>query len=177
MNSRLPSPAELLFGRPIRSNIPVKSNLARADIDNREQMEKTRTDSETNYNDKRCVKDLSKLLPGMKILYQLPNASWEPATVRECCPDERSYVIETPNGSVLRRNRRFLKEISDNAAKKFSFKKVSFDDVLDEVHVPADLSDPVVAAVPVDVPKPETIKPILRRSSRNRRQPERLTYQ
>ena len=60
----------------------------------------------------------------MNVLVQNTNEqSWTPGTIKEKCNEPRSYVVEMSNGSVLRRNRRFLKELSPDACKKFNFSK------------------------------------------------------
>ena len=42
---------------------------------------------------------------------------WTPAIVRQACAEPRSYIIETPTGQVLRRNRWHLKEDVSNSNK------------------------------------------------------------
>ena len=48
---------------------------------------------------------------------------WLPGVIHGKCDEPRSYVVQTPNCSVVRRNRRFLSEISPNAARKFNFRQ------------------------------------------------------
>ena len=57
-------------------------------------------------------RDLSPLFPGQNVRIQtLPSSLWSPAVVREKCQEPRSYVVETQNGRVLRRNRRHIREV------------------------------------------------------------------
>ena len=42
---------------------------------------------------------------------------WTPTIVRQACTEPRSYIIETPTGQVLHRNRRHLKENVSNSNK------------------------------------------------------------
>ena len=39
-----------------------------------------------------------------------PSSLWSPAVVHERCQEPRSYVLETPNGRMLRRNGRHIQE-------------------------------------------------------------------
>ena len=48
---------------------------------------------------------------------------WLPGVIHGKCDEPRSYLVQTPNGSVVHRNRRFLSEISPNAAQKFNFRE------------------------------------------------------
>ena len=64
---------------------------------------------------------------GEKVLVQKPNeATWVPGCIKEKCSEPRSYLVEMPNGNVLRRNRKFFKELSPNASKKFKFCNESY---------------------------------------------------
>ena len=49
------------------------------------------------------------------------SGTWKPATVIEKCQEPRSYVIQTPKGSVLRRYRRDLRSLGQPQ------KRVQFD--------------------------------------------------
>lgn len=75
----------------------------------------------SEYYDNTAGEELPELLPGMPILIQKDDrSSWVPGTVKARCSEPRSYMVQTPNGSVVRRNRRFLKELSTNLADKVS---------------------------------------------------------
>lgn len=85
-----------------------------------------------NYN-KRAGAETSRLLPGMKVSFEKyeKSSTWYPGTVKAVCKEPQSYIISTPNGSDIRRNRRFLQEISPEACKKLGFsprKQVTFAD-------------------------------------------------
>ena len=112
------SPAELMFQRKIQSNLPVRVTSQ----DNQSHYERIQIQKDktaVNYN-KSCGQELSKLLPGMKILVQ-DGKAWYPATVKSQADEPRSYILITPNGKEIRRNRKFLKELSVKASSKFDF--------------------------------------------------------
>ena len=48
-------------------------------------------------------------------------SGWVPGIVKQKCDEPRSYTVQTPNGRVVRRNRKFLQELSPEAANKLSF--------------------------------------------------------
>ncbi len=109
------SPAELMFGRKIQSNLPVRSTASQ-DIQNHyERMLLQKGKSSENYN-KNCGSELSDLLPGAKVLVQ-DGKTWYPATVKSRADEPRSYILRTPNEREIRRNRK----LSSNASRNFEF--------------------------------------------------------
>ena len=108
------------------------------------------------HYDRTAAPEQSTLLPGMKVLVQ-EGKNWFPATI-QCQADEpRSYVLMTPNGYEIRRNRRFLKELSTCASNKFNFHNYVEGPI-------ADSSDKIVPiqdkdSVTLSRPKRKTKKP------------------
>ena len=121
IDSHLPSPAELLYGKRIRTNLPVKNECKTSHMEARERLIQRSDQGSTQYNSS-SGPELSELLPGMKVLVQSDNKSqWVPGVVQSKCKEPRSYIIQSPNGSLLCRNRRFIQEISPQAARKLAF--------------------------------------------------------
>ena len=136
IDSKTPSPAELLYGRKIRSNLPAKADCKLSMLEDHESLLK-KSNLITEYYNKDASSELSELSPGMKVLVQRSNEQvWVPGTVKQKCTEPRSYVVEMPNGSEIRRNRRYLKELSPNASKKFDFMKSHFSDTSTDVLQP-----------------------------------------
>ena len=114
IDSHLPSPAELLYGRRGVSNLPVATRNAsgkicqiRARLDQRQVTAKERHDA-------RGVRDLAELSPGQHIRTRHPvTLRWKPGRSVEQCQQPRSYQVESARGSVLRRNRRDIRETSE----------------------------------------------------------------
>ena len=104
------SPAELMFGRTINKLIPHRSGpgpaMLREWLYNKQQGMKT-------YHDKSLRKtDLSPMFVGHKV--RIPdkvNKTWCPATITKKCDQPRSYIVQTPNGTTLPRNRSHLREM------------------------------------------------------------------
>ena len=111
IDSHLPSPADVLFRRPLQDNLPKKfqRNIVDESITDRLQQ---RQETQKLYHDN-CSKKLPSLTPGQKVVIQsAKTAKWEPATVvgkAEGVP--RSYNVSTPTGSELRRNRSHIRPI------------------------------------------------------------------
>ena len=121
IDSYLPSPAELLFGRKIKTNLPAKNECKTADFETQERLFQRSTQATDQY-DSSAGSELPELLAGMKVLVQRDDKSaWYPGVVKSKCDEPRSYVVQTPNGNVIHRNRRFLQELSPEAVKKLSF--------------------------------------------------------
>ena len=93
IDNKLPSPAELLLGRPIQDNLPRKTPTS---IANEE------------------TEPLPALNSGQKISIQDPATQrWEPAEIKEKIQGvPRSYVVTKEGGREVRRNRIQIREIS-----------------------------------------------------------------
>ncbi|KAK3710636.1 hypothetical protein RRG08_034172 [Elysia crispata] len=56
-------------------------------------------------------KELAPLIDNQQVSVQdTTTGLWSPATIIKSCGEPRSYVIQTPDGTTLRRNRRHLKD-------------------------------------------------------------------
>ena len=110
IDHNLPSPAEILFGRKIRANLPFvspkisnKTNRIRKALQDRQKTQKA-------YHD-RNAHDLPRINSGENILMQKDNGGpWIPARTLRHAEQPRSYIVETQDGGVYRRNRRHLRK-------------------------------------------------------------------
>ena len=110
VDHKLPSPAELLLGRPIRDDLPrkISRNPSSEDVISRlierQQLQK-------HYYD-RSAKPLPELAPGQRITIKDPaSLTWKPAEVKErLVGTPRSYAVTTATGRELRRNRGHIRE-------------------------------------------------------------------
>ena len=125
LSNGMKSPAELLFRRKISNSLPVKLIATPDLIDHYSKLQEVSEKSKLNY-DSHSRSELSELLPGMKVLVQ-DGKTWFPATIKCKNPEPRSYTVVTPNGHEIRRNRKFLKELSKNASQQFSFQSQPVD--------------------------------------------------
>lgn len=110
ISNSLPSPAQLLMGRRMRSNITtcIRDNNPQHDqvtdqLSQRQQTQKF-------YHDRKAH-DLPPLYPGQPVSVVNPNTGlWNPAVIKEKCVEPRSYLLSTNNGNIYRRNRHQLRE-------------------------------------------------------------------
>ena len=116
IDSRTPSPGELLQNRKLRTTLPVinrpppNSEAIRAALQSRQVY--------TNHD--AHAKELSKLLPIQPVWVQNTlTKKWEKGVIKSQAETPRSYIVLTPQGEK-RRNRIHLREagISTNAVPK-----------------------------------------------------------
>ena len=123
IDSVIPSPAEMLYGRKLRSNLPVKIPNNIPSKDEIQQRLLARQHTQKEHHDKHGVHALPPLSIGQSVsLQDQESGRWIPAVVKDKCMEPRSYLVVTPNGKTLRRNRSHLRSLAP--AKK----KVRFDD-------------------------------------------------
>ncbi|GFR59523.1 hypothetical protein ElyMa_001796400 [Elysia marginata] len=105
----LPSPTELLFNRKVQGQIPhiirhdSKSEGITRHLEQRQAVQK-------GYFD-RQAHDLPPFLENQQVSVQDTGTGlWSPATIVKHSGEPRSYIIETPDGTTLQRNRLHLKD-------------------------------------------------------------------
>ena len=110
IDNNLPSPAELLYSRQLRSNLPLLSSHTPQDTAVHKNLQ-ARQRTQKKYHD-RSARDLPPLHTGQHVRLQEANGTWTPANVVEKRPEPRSYTVRTPNGGLYRRNRRQLRDLT-----------------------------------------------------------------
>ena len=108
----LPSPAELMFGRPIPTVLPSRSNATA--VDKYRHHNEQRVSQQKMYADQRshCMRPLYS---GEKArVLNKDKMEWYPATVTQRTGD-RSYILRTDGGRMIRRNRRQLRPLNTPA--------------------------------------------------------------
>ena len=71
----------------------------------------TQQSVQKQYYDRNAGPNLPELYAGQRVRYQHDKGDWIPAKVIGHSDQPRSYILETPNGGHLRRNRRHIAEI------------------------------------------------------------------
>ena len=108
INNQIGSPANLLYGRTIRSNLPLRTS---GQEDTLSALKQRQEDQRYYYN--RSAKDRPEMQIGQTVGLQDPKTlKWMPGRIVDKCDEPRSYIVQTPNGSRLRRNQRFLKDLA-----------------------------------------------------------------
>ena len=99
----LPSPAEMLFGRKIQSNLPTIATTGKekARFHRREQWRR-------QYDEH--ARDLKDIHPDQSVRVQdYATKKWEPAVVKQKVSEPRLYILTSRNGAEYRRNRRHIR--------------------------------------------------------------------
>ena len=111
VDNQLPSPAELLFNRKIRSNLPTQIQNNNPDKDKIADRLQSRQSNQKAHFDTR-TKPQPPLITGQNVYIQDQTGKkrWHPAVVNKVRDEPRSYDVTTQQGTTLRRNRRHLKE-------------------------------------------------------------------
>ena len=101
----LPSPAEMMFGRKIQSNLPTVNTAEKDKACRREQWKR-------QYNERsHTLKDLNR---GQSVRVQdYTTKKWEPAMINQKLSQPRSYMLTTNTGSQDRRNRRHIRTTTE----------------------------------------------------------------
>ena len=106
----LPSPAELMYGRKVKTTLPGR-NFGYPHTDVRDQIQQRREKMKHDH-DKHAGQELPKLSVGQRVrMLNTNDNTWIPAKVSRVCETPRSYEVTTPNGKTLRRNRSHLREL------------------------------------------------------------------
>ena len=109
IDSQLPSPAELLYQRKLKSNLPLRIKNQMPNRDQISQRLIERQQSMKYYHD-RNAHDLSPLATGQHVRTQDQRTKkWFPGIVSYKRPEPRSYEVQTQYGSTLHRNRCHLR--------------------------------------------------------------------
>ena len=100
------SPAQILMGRRTRTRLPTMPELLQPQYDTttiKPALQERQMQYKKYYD--RGSRSLEALKPGETVRLREGN-TWTPAMVRSCAGPPRSYVIESKDGGIYRRNRR-----------------------------------------------------------------------
>ncbi|XP_054264957.1 uncharacterized protein K02A2.6-like [Macrosteles quadrilineatus] len=106
----LGSPAQRLMGRRTRTLLPSTDTILQPKIIQNVHNELQKIREKSRQYSNRTKKNNLEFEEGEKVLYRKEHRDWQPATVVRKGPEPRSYLIETPDGNVYRRNSWFLKK-------------------------------------------------------------------
>ncbi|XP_073821136.1 uncharacterized protein [Musca autumnalis] len=103
------SPTELLMSRKTRSLVLAKTELLHPKIipNVSQKLEKKQATSQRYYNRHAIYK--SNFTEGEKVWYHEKNG-WVEAVINEALSSPRSYIIQTDDGTTLRRNSRWIRK-------------------------------------------------------------------
>ena len=108
LNSKLPSPAELINSRRYKTLLPTRT-LLRPKERERDELLKLKQNQEEHYN--KSAQRLPELKTDMRVYVQLlpQSKDWKPATILECLEYNKFRVQMDFNGKEYIRNRIYIK--------------------------------------------------------------------
>ena len=113
LDSNLSSPSEILFNRPIRNRLPGHHpTLMHQNQQQTNEQLQQRIDRMIRDHDQRAGPELPALPAGQRV--RIPNKEtrhWSPGEIVAKCTEPRSCIVQTPNGTRVRRTRSHLREL------------------------------------------------------------------
>ncbi len=104
IDSKTPSPGELLFGRQLSTTLPSRAEPKGQHLETRDHLYNRLPSPSNNV--------LQPLYPGQPVrVRDEESKTWQPGTILDKLPQPRSYIVKTENGSQLRRNRQHLRTV------------------------------------------------------------------
>ncbi|CAM1293241.1 Uncharacterised protein g678 [Pycnogonum litorale] len=111
IDNQLPSPRELLLGRRLTTQLPSKIFNSRCDRELINERLKKKQSTMKTYHDQ-TAHELPPLQIGQSVRFQKEtNGHWQPAKIIDIAQQPRSYILTTPNGQNLRRNRIHIRDV------------------------------------------------------------------
>ena len=108
--SKLPSPAEMLMGRPITTLLPSRTSPSPVTVAQREHLDRRQSTMKSNY-DRHAGESLPPLHKGQNVrVLDKASKTWIPGEVTGHRREPRSYNVRTNQGSNIRCNRGDLRE-------------------------------------------------------------------
>ena len=165
------SQAQMFLGRRLKTNLPTTSPLLKPDnADVVKQKLQNRQNKQKEHHDKTASKvPLKPFNVGDEAVMRHDNKEqWRHVTIKKQHETPRSYVVETPEGKVYRRNRKHLRH---TASKPINRELYDF-----EIQ-PQNESTNVVSKTPPQQQTPATETMVKTRSGRIVKPPERYGHE
>ena len=110
VDSKLPSPAEMLMGRPITTLLPSRTSPSPVTVAQRQHLDCRQSTMKSSY-DRHAGESLPPLHKGQNVrILDKASKTWIPGEVTGHSGEPRSYNVRTNQGSNIRRNRGDLRE-------------------------------------------------------------------
>ena len=110
LSSDIPSPAEILFGRKLRTELSILPSQL---LNPRIMQQRECIAKKEGRMFKENAQNASNELPlevGQNVYHQDPHTKkWHPGVIENTCKEPHSFLVKSSNGAVYRRNRNFLK--------------------------------------------------------------------
>jgi hypothetical protein len=112
LDSRTQSPAEMMFGRKVLVNLPVKTSPITEDVLNHRRKEQEKNTARYNQQSR----PLPVLKEGSQVTFQ-DAGHWRQGHITRSCSEPRSYEIQTHNNTHVVRNRRHIRPTNTNVVR------------------------------------------------------------
>ena len=169
LDSNLSSPSEILFNRSIRTALPSHHpTLMQQNQQLTNEQLLQRRDSMIRDHDRRARPELPVLHAEQCVrILNKETHLWSPGEIVTMCAEPRSYIVQTPNGTRLRRTRAHLRALQaeniPNEATEHKRRRVAFrEDNTDEQQV----APPVTTTGEPPPDEATSLAPAIRRSGR-----------
>ena len=176
LDSNLSSPSEILFNRPIRTTLPSRHpTLMHQNQQQTNEQLHQRRDRMIRDHDQRAGPELPALHAGQRVrILNKVTRHWSPGEIVAKCTEPRSYIVQTPNDTSLRRTRSHLRVLQAvnilSETTKHTRRRVTFrEDNTDEQQV----APPVTTSGEPPPAEAISLSPAIRRSGRMIRKPSR----
>ena len=111
ISKKIISPLELLMSRKGKANLTVSMHNQLPDAEQIGAAFRDRQDLQRRNYNLRAGAELPQLYAGQHVRFQQqPSSKWTPARIVREAAEPRSYLLETSDGSVLRRSRHHIAE-------------------------------------------------------------------
>lgn len=111
------SPAQLMFNRRLRTRIPVCKELLKPELYDSDMIKKAidsnKVKQEYYYNKTAKERDFEKIRSAKEV-YVFFNNSWQKGINSGEADTPRSLKVKLPNGSIIKRNTKWLKVVEEN---------------------------------------------------------------
>ncbi|XP_071499791.1 uncharacterized protein [Diadema antillarum] len=122
IDNNLTSPAEVLYRRKVRNTLPMSDARQVPSNGDIHKILRERQAKHKEYHEHHGTRKLPDLKIGQRAsLRDTRTGLWTPAVIKDICAEPHSYIVQTPNGHTLRRNRTALRDLSSPSVRKVHF--------------------------------------------------------
>ncbi len=138
VSTGIPSPGEMLCGRPLTTTLPSRHNTNSTRQEQRQQLLTSQESMKRNHDNHALPTSLPVLVTGQSIrYYNTDTRMWIPGTILKADNlNPRSYLITTAGGNTLRRNRSHLREVTHQPAEPFHPKTLTINPAVKTINKP-----------------------------------------
>ena len=101
-----------MYRRKVRNTLPMRDTSQVPSNKEIHQMLSERQTKQKENHDRHGTRELRDLETGQRATMRDSRTGlWTPVVVKDVCAEPHSYIVQTPNGNTLRRNRTYLRDL------------------------------------------------------------------